>query len=676
MGGILFLDLPKSYPVSLHGGSEILSSRICRHPHSAAPNIKDIDLAPLIRELGAKAVNIPLSLNSYKPKRWAYITFPSQELMDVAMEQLIGYQERFHVGQPSRPKTTSRSRSHSRLRSKGPDNSRPSQHQQSSSTQSKVNIPNNQRNRSKSNDKRDRSVSFSSALRTPPLSSTCKQPPSLSPQDASEILSLLKVLQQDMADVRDRITAFELNDQRMTRIERHIGLQSLSSVPPTATQSSDMNIDQPDVSRPSLAQDSPPCMSHSRSLNPFYLILSLRHLILHTPTSDQALRDTTIDLLIQALSDTKRLGFHHAICGDFNMHLDQFYPIFFNQTQIASKRIHRLFNFLLSSGYVDFTPINFSDSLGTFHRADVITRIDYIWSCPLLKSFLLTSIISDVCDSSLSDHNPIVTYFDSFLLSSSVKLASGLHLLKDKEYQDLSIKSHIEKRDLNFDTDISSFINSALSRSRRRIVLDRVFIDHPTAPRLLTDPLDISDAVVNHFQHAVPIKSTPPVHISALLTDGGLTHSPPCLNGKAPGPSMITYEMLKHLGPAANALLLALICKCFASADIPDLWRQAMVFPIPKPHEWRCQLQNTRPITLLEVIQKSFVKLLYNRLSSILAAHNVLTGGNFAGLPGGTCRDPIITLESIIHHAIAPIPHCGSSPKIFLRHLTLFISLC
>ncbi|GBB83881.1 hypothetical protein RclHR1_10550001 [Rhizophagus clarus] len=1086
------------------------------------PNTKDIDLAPLIRELGAKAVNIPLSLNSYKSKRWAYITFPSQELMDAAMEQLISYQghtlqwnlpdntnklyhrcgklgcapnqcplrqqrgrtrdrnpvaalkERFHVGQPSRPKTTSRSRSHSRSRSKGPDNSRPSQHQQSASTQSKVNIPNNQRNRSKSNDKRDRSVSFSFALCTPPLSSTCNQPHSLSPQDASEILSLLKALQQDMADVRDRITALELNDQHMTRIERHIGLQPLSSVPPTAPQSSDMNIDQPDISRPSLAQDSSLSMSHSRPLNPLlpdfvpstsYVVpantsssavitpsapilspkhasaeiqainekhsaieskmdmlvasigsfigsintsttsnladtannnfnydsfvrnppnpvdienislqdslfssislspplsnsfnissfninglkmhsqnkieqlnnfFSLKHISfggvidthlhpkqmqflskrlsnytvfsssldtslhirssggvwlfiknslaphVHTytshssrllsidlyfkgniklrifvvyipPTSDQALRDTTIDLLIQALSDTKRLGFHHAICGNFNMHLDQFYPIFFNQPQIASKRIHRLFNFLLSSGYVDFTPINFSDSLGTFHRADVITCIDYIWSCPLLKSFLLSSIISDACDHSLSDHNPVITYFDSSLLSSSVKLARarqlkrrsrriflldsvspalwddfsahidasctvppntfaswhinrmceylhssiiagatavlpsrmigndhtpklpkeletliqhyrflnrvlhsirllrkyshsfssshdrkwtvyrirlenifrlykscfttvpvlpptlsscrannfqhifdilthsssslrGLHLLKEKEYQDLSIKSHIEKRDLNFDTDISSFINSALSRSRQRIVLDRVFIDHPTAPHLLTDPLDISDAVVNHFQHAVPIKSTPPVHISALpdrwrseyspmdsispaIYDSLL--SPPSLeewlstissmpNGKTPGPSMITYEMLKHLGPAANALLLALIRKCFTSADIPDLWRQAMVFPIPKPHEWRCQLQNTRPITLLEVIQKSFVKLLYNRLSSILAAHNVLTGGNFAGLPGGTCRDPIITLESIIHNA-----NCTNSP--------------
>ncbi|PKY33487.1 hypothetical protein RhiirB3_394843, partial [Rhizophagus irregularis] len=38
------------------------------------------------------AVNIPLSLNSYKPKRWAYITFKSQQMMDTAMEQSVALQ--------------------------------------------------------------------------------------------------------------------------------------------------------------------------------------------------------------------------------------------------------------------------------------------------------------------------------------------------------------------------------------------------------------------------------------------------------------------------------------------------------------------------------------------------------------------------------------------------------
>ncbi|GES94400.1 hypothetical protein GLOIN_2v1770668 [Rhizophagus clarus] len=366
------------------------------------------------------------------------------------------------------------------------------------------------------------------------------------------------------------------------------------------------------------------------------------------------------------------------------MHLDLFYPIYFNQPQIASKRIHRLFNFLLSSGYVDFTPINFSDSLGTFHHANFSSRIDYVWSCPLLKSFLLTLAIFDVRDLDFSDYNPVITFYDCSFLHFSIKLARtyqlkwrfhriflldsitpsqwddfsthvdklcnisptlfaswhinrilyssifptvpvlplvlsscwadnfnalfdtlsqsskslrGLHLLIEKEFQDSSIKTFIDSRDSNFDTDISSFINSALSRSRRRIVLDRVFINHPTTPRLLTNPKDISDAVVNHFQNAVPIKSAPPSHISALPDRWRSAYSPidavsfdiydsllssPSLeewlstvssmpNGKAPGPSIITYKMLKHLGPATNSLLLILIRKCFASADIPDL---------------------------------------------------------------------------------------------------------
>ncbi|EXX65235.1 hypothetical protein RirG_135210 [Rhizophagus irregularis DAOM 197198w] len=123
-------------------------------------------------------------------------------------------------------------------------------------------------------------------------------------------------------------------------------------------------------------------------------------------------------------------------------------------------------------------------------------------------------------------------------------------------------------------------------------------------------------------------------------------------NDKAPGPSMISYEMLKHLGPSASALLFNLICACLSDANIPDLWRQATVFPIPKLHEWKCQLKNTRPITLLEVIRKALVKLFYNRLASLLASHHVLQGGNFAGLPGGSCRNPIITLESITHDSV------------------------
>ncbi|CAB4443106.1 unnamed protein product [Rhizophagus irregularis] len=561
-------------------------------------------------------------------------------------------------------------------------------------------------------------------------------------------------------------------------------------------------------------------------------------------SADDSLRDDTIELLIKSIIDAKQANFYHAICGDFNMHLDKFYPIFYNQPQIASKRVHRLFYHLLLHGYEDCTPVNLSASLGTFRRDNQITRIDYVWSCPMLKGHMLTSLIFDAQDICTSDHNPVITYYDLSLLFASTKLARarqlkrrtrrvfkfdsvsdaqwtkfselsdsysdvspaafsswhinrmceylqstilkaanatlpsttvgnnytpkvpkdleiltqhyrflnrllhsirllrkyplsysavhehkwsnylirlhnifslykdviplpptlppslsscrqdafsslltlltpiskalhGLHLLKEKELQEASIRAHLDDRDNNFDTDISSFIDSALSRTRRRITLDRVFVDHLTRPQLLTNPKAIDDAVVDHFQNFVPIHSSPPSSISDLparwsdayqpLPDVSddiydLLMSPPSLdkwlstvssmpNDKAAGPSMITYEMLKHLGPRISDLLLIFIQRCLLDADIPDLWRQAMVFPIPKPHEWKCQLKNTRPITLLEVIRKTLVKLFYNHLSSILAKHDVLKGGNFAGLPGGSCRDPIITLESIIHDA-------------------------
>ena len=55
-------------------------------------NTKDVHLAPLVCNIGAMAVNIPLSFNSYKHKKWVYITFRSQQVIDSAMEQTIALQ--------------------------------------------------------------------------------------------------------------------------------------------------------------------------------------------------------------------------------------------------------------------------------------------------------------------------------------------------------------------------------------------------------------------------------------------------------------------------------------------------------------------------------------------------------------------------------------------------------
>ena len=81
-----------------------------------------------------------------------------------------------------------------------------------------------------------------------------------------------------------------------------------------------------------------------------------------------------------------------------------------------------------------------------------------------------------------------------------------------------------------------------------------------------------------------------------------MTHVRDSPNNKAAGPSGISYEMIKHLGPISQQFLWKFVSACITTTFIPDEWRDAFVYPIPKPKEWEYELTNTRPITLLETV--------------------------------------------------------------------------
>ncbi|GBB86341.1 hypothetical protein RclHR1_12760009 [Rhizophagus clarus] len=286
-------------------------------------------------------------------------------------------------------------------------------------------------------------------------------------------------------------------------------------------------------------------------------------------TSDQALRDDTIDFLIHALSEAKQLV-TPSQWDDFSIHIDNLCNI--SPTIFASWHVNRMCEYLHANIIAGANAVLPARTVGNDHTLKLPKDLE-----TLIQHYRFLNRVF---------HSVKLLRKYSHTLSFSHDRKWGLHLLKEKEFQDSSIKAHLESRDQNFDTDISSFINSALSRLRYRIVLDCVFIDHPTAPQLLTNPKDVSIAVINHFQHAVPIKSTPPSHISALLDRWRSVYSP-----------MDTVS--------------------------PDIY-SSLLSP-SSLEEW---------------------------LSTVSSMPNgKVPGGNFAGLPRGTCRDPIITLESIIHDA-------------------------
>ncbi|GES83382.1 hypothetical protein RCL_jg16083.t1 [Rhizophagus clarus] len=175
--------------------------------------------------------------------------------------------EQFHINQPAKPKERSR------LRSKDPRNFQSSQPKQLLANTRSVSNPH--WNRPKSADKCDFSVSFSTILRTPPPLSSPNQAITMSPHEAANILSLLKSLQQDIAEVRDHITTLEFNDRRMTHIEQHLGLLPPLDIP-AINQTSDMLIDALAISDSTVAlvssqSTAPPVQTPLNPLSPGFI---------------------------------------------------------------------------------------------------------------------------------------------------------------------------------------------------------------------------------------------------------------------------------------------------------------------------------------------------------------------------------------------------------------------
>ncbi|GBC49304.1 hypothetical protein GLOIN_2v1785090 [Rhizophagus irregularis DAOM 181602=DAOM 197198] len=238
-------------------------------------NTKDIHLAPLVKEHGAKAINIPLSLNSYKPKPWAYVTFNSQETMDAAMEQTIGFQgrtlrwgssndskalchrcgklgcaptscplnqrrgrsrtrdpvaalkERFNIGQKPVQQRTPRNNSRSRSRSKSRDRSASAHRSNSNSNSSNTNGNNNNNNK-------------------PPSSGSPAHGRTPSITEKAKIDLFLFQPSTRCCSCGIPHFSLELNNQRLSAIEAHLGI-SPPSVPIINSEPDRMEEDPPEI---------------------------------------------------------------------------------------------------------------------------------------------------------------------------------------------------------------------------------------------------------------------------------------------------------------------------------------------------------------------------------------------------------------------------------------------
>ncbi|GES90940.1 ribonuclease H-like domain-containing protein [Rhizophagus clarus] len=243
-----------------------------------------------------------------------------------------------------------------------------------------------------------------------------------------------------------------------------------------------------------------------------------------------------------------------------------------------------------------------------------------------------------------------------------------------------NIEYFVEARNNNLTENQSKMLYSILNRQPRKITLSKLqYIDENNEPTFTTDPDKIESLTRHHFQlYASPSHRnyyTSPDDLPSPWNDVYLPRQDindniwhPLLQPlsmddlklvihdaakyKAPGPSKITYEDIKHLGQSGHSYLLHIYNYCFNNNCIPSAWKLAYIFPIPKPQDWNSQLSNTRPITLLETPRKLYVSILSKRLNYILANNpNVTTYNNRAGILGQSCLEPLLEIQHSIEIA-------------------------
>lgn len=108
----------------------------------------------------------------------------------------------------------------------------------------------------------------------------------------------------------------------------------------------------------------------------------------------------------------------------------------------------------------------------------------------------------------------------------------------------------------------------------------------------------------------------------------------------------ITFEQIKHLGPAAVSWLLALYNNCLGSCKLPKLWRRAKVIALLKPEKSPNYSKSYRPIPLLCHSYKLFERLLLNRLSPGIDSKLISQQAGFR--PGKSCTNQTLNLTQFI----------------------------
>ena len=123
--------------------------------------------------------------------------------------------------------------------------------------------------------------------------------------------------------------------------------------------------------------------------------------------------------------------------------------------------------------------------------------------------------------------------------------------------------------------------------------------------------------------------------------------------GKGTGPSGLPIELLVHAPMEVRQVVWSVVRTAFELGEMPESFKVANVFCLPKTDSPITTPSNIRPVTLLEHMKMQVVtRVLMGRINRVLEEHkgSLLDEMQFAGYKGGSTSDPLFLRQSIAEH--------------------------
>ncbi|GBB96554.1 hypothetical protein RclHR1_02780017 [Rhizophagus clarus] len=244
-----------------------------------------------------------------------------------------------------------------------------------------------------------------------------------------------------------------------------------------------------------------------------------------------------------------------------------------------------------------------------------------------------------------------------------------------------NINNAITSREQNYKLSPTKLLNSILERTPNKINLEKIVIQDEDTQNtiLITNPELIEQETIHHFQtisYSTNDANTPyystiqdlpsswqeiyqPKHTSQINRDLLLkpisqdkltTIIKDLPNNKMAGSNGLTYEIWKKFSKNHYDIIINLFNDILKLNTIPSRWQEALLYLIPKPEYWNCDLTKTWPIILLDTLRKIFTKILTQRLQQYLTNTSILQKTNQAGLHGSSTMEIIFKIQTIIDY--------------------------